>query len=245
MKKIFTILAIAAVSTSAFAQTHDLSIVFDNYATGSTNAISTFNADMTITNEGSTTLAIGDTIGVGAKIDGNFYSLAGTPNAYSQVTLSAALAPAGTLPLAVGSLTLTFPQGVTTANVCAVAFSQDRSSIPFDAFTATSYAAVDVNPSDNESCSTFNKPVGVQESLNKLSEKMYVANGELIFENSDYNFEEAAQVSVMDISGRTIVSTSIELNDRNTISLAGQTTGIYFVQLTVGDKVSTAKVFVK
>ena len=93
MKKIFTLLAIAAVSTSAFAQ-HDLSVSLDNYtnnqvvvgAVGTSSfAENALDCAFTVTNNGQA-IAAGDTVCIGLFIGANIYSLNLAANTVNYIT---------------------------------------------------------------------------------------------------------------------------------------------------------------
>jgi hypothetical protein len=245
MKNFFTILAIAVVSTSAFAQKHDLSVVFSNHLNGAevTNPV---NLSYTITNQGLTPILTGDSLVFGYSLNTTPYVISNSaliPGFYT-VILTEDLVSGGTVNQNMG-VSISFPAssgGVSNIDLCAFSFHK---AIGFDITKIETYTIADSSPLNNISCIKVELPLGMDDNLNSITNKMYVANGELVLDNGGYNFEKLVNFSVIDLTGRTVLKTSVELNGRTTFSLANYTPGIYFVRVEVGSHISTKKVFVK
>ena len=248
MKKIFTILAIVAVSTSAFAQTHDLSVAFADYATGSTiTTTSATSWDVVITNEATSpadSIRTTDTLAVYITLDGQFYRAGGNVFAF---TFWDRNIPAG------GSETYTF--GGTTAGsnrnvpVCATAIVIPTATTPIPTpLTGTSgLTAYDRNPSDNQACVTWVVTgVGLAEELKTIANETFIANNQLVIENNSVDFNSSAIINVINISGQVVATENMVIQrGRNTVELDNLSTGLYVVSFQVENKISTTKVMVK
>jgi len=244
MKNLFTILAIAAVSSSAFAQTHSLSVAFTSYE--NEEVISNpVDFSYTITNRGHMPIRQGDSIVVGYALDGALFIVENSQffwDTHFIVTLQADFEPGAVMSIPGFSMNLTSVDSITEINLCAFALHY---AVGLDMGNQLTYPLADSSPLDNFSCVEVTLPVGMKESLKTLTNKIYVSNRELVLDNADYNFKELAAISIMDLTGKTVRKTSVALNGRNTISLANFTTGVYFVRVVVGTNVATTKVFVK
>ncbi len=246
MKKIFTILAIAAVSTSAFAQTDDLSIAFTNISAGGTYQNSVDMA-VDITNEGSTTLNIGDTLVIGLNLDDSPYSFALTANNFSVITLSSALAPGQ-------SLNIPYTFNVTSASgnpiaVCAVVYGIGIASVDTNASPSSPFPMIstwDANFGDNKTCITYDPNVTSIQELNAMADKVFFANNQLVYDWTNINEANEAIVRMTSINGQTVLSETVQLNEgRNRLDVNNLATGLYLVTFQVNGEAATTKIYVK
>lgn len=259
MKKIFTILAIAAVSTSAFAQ-NDLRVEFDNYTNNQvvlgsvgTDSLATdpLNTAFTITNDGTAAIPAGDTIVVGFQINGNFTDL-NLNTGFVSIITDTIIPPGGFLELGGFGVLLGFlptaPAG-TQSTFCAYA-----SLVNLDLFSSTDLTYNgDATPGNNIACVTYelngtviDLNVGLAEELKTITNKTFIANNQLIIENSSVNFNSPATINVISMTGQIVATKNMVIEKgRNTVDLNNLSTGIYVVSFQVEDKLSTTKVMVK
>lgn len=257
MKFLFTILAIAAVSTTTFAQTHDLSISFDAYTdnqvvTGtveSTNfSTDPIDASFTITNNGPDLVA-GDTIVFGFLIGGNLYAIDLTLGRFNFTDTT--LAMGETLNVAPLAFNLAFPAGSVAgaeATICAFVTLQDAAVFAAQTSADATFNG-DGNVADNLACVTYRSTgtlTSLAENLKTIVNKTFIANNQLVIENNSGDFNSAAIINVINISGQVVATENrVIQGGRNTIELNNLSPGIYLVSFQVEDEISTTKVMVK
>jgi len=201
--------------------------------------------DLRIINDGPTLIST-DTIVLGLLLNNNLFSLALTQGGFNFIDTT--LASGDTLTFNVGGLFLGFPQGAaqgTQSVLCAYA-----SLVGADSFNpADTTFNGDLTPGNNIACVTYELDgtvVGIEENLEKISGKTYIANNQLIIENNDVDFNTPAIINVINIAGQVIHSENMVIQrGRNTIGLNNLNTGIYIVSIQVEGQLTTKKVFVR
>ncbi len=266
MKKVLLMMiiggAVALTSQTANAQ-NDLKVEFDTYTNNQVlvGPVKTdgagndaINCDITITNMGDP-IAVGDTIIVGYQISGTFFSIGFTPNAYSFIT-DEVIATGGTVQRSGGDIALVF--GTETAagtqrSICAYATLVDPNLFDLADLTYNG----DDNAADNLACVTYELDgyvidentgffVGLGVDLKSIANKTFIANNQLVLDNNSADFNTAAIINVISMSGQVVASENMLIErGRNTVDLNNVSTGIYLVSIQVEDEITTAKVMVK
>jgi hypothetical protein len=226
MKKIFTICAVFAAGFNANAQTN-LGIEFVNYTEGQTFSEETIQTEFVITNLGSTHYHTGDTIYVSAKINGSLFALDLIGSGPTPILVTGMLHNGDTLHrnpgVLNGPMTLAFFPGATTLEMCMVVWGKGMASV-------TPTYGGDVNTANNTTCATFDPNFTGIESAEHTALSIYPnpASEQIILDGS--SFSNADFLQIMDINGRTIVS-SMQIIGKTSIDVSNWSNGLYSYRL--------------
>lgn len=245
MKKIYTLIAIVCLTFGANAQ-GDLQIAFTGIAAGSSQPGGAVDGGFSITNN-SSTIPMGDTLWFGMNVDNVPYSFNLTLGGLSYSVLTAPFTGGTTLNFA-NTINFTSATG-NPANVCIVAYGTDRSLIDTNASASSPYPLTttwDQNFNDNSVCFTYTPFITSIQELNEMTDKVFFANGQLVYDWTNMNEAHEAQITMTSINGQTVLSKNVELNEgRNRMNVNNLATGLYLVTFQVNGEASTAKVYVK
>jgi hypothetical protein len=240
MKKITTLILAIAFSLMARAQTNDLTIAFINITAGSLQS-GIVNAAFSITNNGSDAIAIGEKLWFGLNVDDINYNFNAMSGAFEYETLTSSLA--------VGAAKTIYIQFSAQANipknVCVVTYGTNLALISYAQYPLTT--TWDANFSDNSTCFTYTPfPVSIEE-LTEMTEKVFFENNQLVYDWTNINQTNEANIKMTNMAGQTILSETVQLNEgRNRLDVNNNlASGLYLVSFQVNGEVSSTKVYVK
>ena len=251
MKRIFTIITIALISSSAFAQ-NDLTVTFTNITAGTLQPAGPFDATVTITNNGTATYPFTYVVGYQYLID-NMVNPGVIYNQALSNFLSSPFAPGDSFTLT-RTPDLSSSPVAGTPEVCVIVYGINTDINAMAALQTitndgTTYptSAWDGNFTDNYVCVT-NTVVGTTSvaDLNEVTNKLYYANNQIIFDWTNMNEDNSAEISILNLQGQVIESNKINVyKGRNTLNLKNHISkGLYLVSFKMHGNVSTTKILV-
>jgi hypothetical protein len=228
MKNLLLTLFTVLLASASFSQ-HDLSIELRSPLAGTTQGGTDSQMEITIKNNGTTTISDTNTLLLAVTYETSLYSFFNfTSNAYSILTLTSALAPGDTLHETSPLITYNnYPTAVTMTNVCTVGYVRYNT---------------DTDSSNNIACYTWNVSLaGTDEIAKKENEVKISANAGLVNMTSvnDNNYS----YSVYSITGQ-VVSQGNFVNNKQ-VDLTGVAKGIYAVVVTNGTEKITKKISIQ
>lgn len=249
-KNYFLTIFLGFVASLAIIAQNDLAISIDGYTNNQTLTGGDLNLVLTITNNSSSTMNVGDSIffafifdGLGSTIDGvpaviNVDQNTGAVSFaidYYSATLTEALEPDSSASIPIITLTA----GGISLGVCGIVSHTSAGMVANSTFPG------DDNPADNEFCLTYDV-TSIEEDLKDIANTIYVYNNQLILENNSSTANTSAEISIINLTGQTVQTEQVVLqNGTMTLPLNNLTEGIYVVSMNVGGFISSKKVLVK
>jgi hypothetical protein len=242
MKKLFTLLSLVFIFTFANAQRHSDLLVTAVTPTGTVASKAPFNLACTVQNLGPSAVTAADTLTIFLVINGSLVN-DGTGHFYGKAFYNTPIAVNASVSLTVltGFSVNVNPQGILP--ICDFAYLQNRN--PLDSNS-------DQVQGNNLGCNNvfftyatgFSNLAAVDVIINAIS--VYpnpVVNETKI--NYSVSQQSDIKISIKDLQGREVMQV---LNENQatglyekSLNLSSLSTGVYFVEYTVGDKVYTSK----
>lgn len=249
MKKIYTLIAVAALGTGAFAQ-DDFAVTLVTPASGSTSSDDPVTIDFNIENVGTTTAAAGDTVWCGIMMDGSIFGLDITPGGVSGFILEEDLAPGGTFPVTGVGIDWLPQTEPTSVEVCAVVYGIGTASFSGEGPSFEEIVVGDDDVSNNSDCFTAELPVEVDdasiEDLELVLSNVYVAGGNLMIVNEGVNAENQADLNIINMNGQIVQNENFVLSQgTTTVGIDSIPAGIYIVSIEVDGVVITKKISIQ
>jgi len=225
MKNLLLTLFTLLLASASFSQ-HDLSIELRS-PSGASQGGTDSQMDITIKNNGTTTIASGDSLLLAVVYDGSVYSFYNfTSGYYSLRILSAAIAPGDTLHDQSPLITYgTYPSTVTNINVCSVGYV---------------LGSTDSDSTNNLACYTWNVSLAGTDELTKENEVNISAFAGVL--NMTSTNDENYTYSVMAVTGQ-VVSEGNFVNNKK-VDMNGVAKGVYAVVVTNGTEKITKKIMI-
>ena len=228
MKKLLITLFTALMVSASFGQ-KDLQVILSSPTSGSTERSISTKMTITIKNNGTTTIPVGDTMIVYMSIGTQIFAFgSGNQGFVTLLPVTTALAPgASTGPLNSAELFLSsYPTTATTATVCSWAYIRNNA---------------DTDSTNNRDCYTWDiSTASTPEVTLEESTKVYVANN---FLNLSSTVKETLNYTVVSITGQVVSQGTF--NGSRQVDLTGISKGIYAIVVTNGTEKVTKKVVVQ
>lgn len=227
------------------ADSLDLAISFDNYASGTFTDNDTLFLGFTVKNNGPDALLAGDTLYFSSRINNTYMglNLIGTETPH---ILSADLNAGDSISINPGYLisatTLAFFPGAETLNVCVVVWGKGISSVDL----AGSSFPADYNPANNTACITYDPDLYVSAEtfadMPQVSVYPIPASSWLTF-----SFSQGGTygISITNTLGQTVERIQTVQESQTQIDISGLRSGLYFYRITMGNKEIAAGKLIK
>jgi hypothetical protein len=250
MKKIYTLIALAAFTFTATAQ-DDFAVNLVSHAEGDTDASNPMDFEFEVENVGETTYPEGDTLVVSLEVDGAVSALDLTPGFVNYIFLEGDFAPGDiiSVPATTGIEWLEQPEP-TTINLCGVVFGMGVASFSGAGPSTAEFIVGDDDVSNNISCISVELPVAVDdagiEDLSLVLSNVYVASNQLYLINEGANDDVQANLNIVNMNGQTVQTENFALNSGTSIvELNNLTAGIYIVTIEVEGALITRKISIQ
>jgi len=213
----------------------DLGIQYNNYTNGQVLNSGDVQRAFTVTNYDSIPLSTGDTIYVGAKINGTYYKLDLSGSGANPIILTQNVPMNGTFTYNPGNLdgagTLT-NLGVTSADICVVVYGKGLASV------GSSFPKDKVS-SNNTSCVTYNKTATGISSLsgsNALTDVKVYPNPAVNEVNFEFSKTGLEKITITDLTGKVIKVITI-INAKETVNISDLENGVYLYIISSKDAI--------
>jgi hypothetical protein len=228
MKNLLLTLFTVLLASASFSQ-HDLSIELRSPLAGATQGGTDSQMEVTIKNNGTTTISDTNTILIAVTYGTSIYSFFNfTSNAYSILQLTSALAPGDTLHETSPLITYnTYPSAVTMTNVCTVGYVRYNT---------------DSDSSNNTACYTWNVSLASTDELAKKENEVTIFANAGVLNMTSLN-EENYSYSVYSMAGQVISQGSFVNNKE--VDMTGAAKGIYAVVVSNGTEKITKKIAIQ
>lgn len=230
MKTIYSLLLFALLLLNTKANSQNLGINYVNYSNGQIITSGNILTKFIVTNYGSSVLNTGDTVYVGARIQGTYYDLQlYTQGGSTPIVLSANLGVNGTFTDDPGYLTgssLLSYYNTTSVEVCVVVYGKGKNSVN------TSFPT-DPVPANNIACVTYNEsgsPTTVVQEIATASNNELISvypNPTVNEINFKFSKAIAGKIIISDLTGKTVKEFETN-NTLETIDVGDLKKGIYF-----------------
>lgn len=248
MKKIYTLIALAAFTFSATAQA-DFAVNLVSHTVGDTDDSDPLLFQFEVENVGSTTMAIDDTIFVGLSFDGAPLQVT-LVGGFTGYFLTEELGPGDVFTVPDLNIDWLDQDVETTIEVCAMVYGSGVASIAGPGPTALEAIAGDDDITNNSACISAVLPVGVDdasiEGLNLNLSNVYVTAEQLVIVNDGSSDNVQANLNIVNMNGQIVQTENFVLGTGTSfVNLNNLNTGIYIVAIETEKGVVTKKISIQ